>query len=111
MENQGIVVLDINKYYESNDSKKYQLDYSDRIAYYRKHTKPMSKNPILQRDNKNLLNERIKSLLSPDKINIFKDDKNENPTKIYEFYYYLHSTVYNSIDYAICKSKEETSGI
>ena len=111
MENQGIVVLDINKYYESNDSKKYQLDYSDRIAYYRKHTKPMSKNPILQRDNKNLLNERIKSLLSPDKINIFKDDKNENPTKIYEFYYYLHSTVYNSIDYAIVKSKEETSGI
>ena len=111
MESNGIVVLDINKYYESNDTKKYQLDYSDRIAYFRKHTKPIYKNTILQRDNKNLLNERIKSLLSPDKINIFKDDNNENQTKIYEYYYYLRSTVYKSIDYAICKSKEGSIGI
>ena len=89
IENNGIVVLDINRYYEFNDTKKYQMDYSEGIAYFRKHTRPMEKNPILQRDNINILNERIKNIISPDKINIFKDEQTENPKKIYEYYYYL----------------------
>ena len=110
-ERNGITVVNMYQYYESNNTEQYQIEFSDRIAYFRKHTKPSPVNIIPQREKKNLLNDRIKNILSADKINIFKDDKTENPVKIYEYYYYLHSTLYKSLDYSICKSKDKNIGV
>ena len=107
----GIEVINLTHYYELNDNKRYRIEYSNKIAYFRKHTKPSPKNLISTRENVNLLNERIKSILSADKKNIFNNEKNNNPKKIFGYYYYLHSTIYNAIDYSICKSKEENMGI
>ena len=105
----GITVNNLNEYYEMKNSQKYQLSYLDnKIAYFRKYTKPSSVNIIPQRENKNLLNNRIKMILNEDKKNMFKDDKNENPKIIYEYYYYLHSTIYKAFDYSISRSKDDS---
>ena len=101
----GITVVNINQYYEYNNYFKHYLSYSDRVAYFRKHTKPKENNIIAQREKKTLLIEKIKSLL--DKKNIFKEDKIEDPKIIYEYYYFLHFIIYKSIDYAICRSKDK----
>ena len=60
----GIEVINLTHYYELNDNKRYRIEYSNKIAYFRKHTKPSPKNLISTRENVNLLNERIKSILS-----------------------------------------------
>ena len=104
----GITVNNLNEYYENNNSQKYQLSYTDKVAYFRKYTKPSAVNIIAQRENKNLLINRIKMISSEDKKNMFKDDKNENPKIIYEYYYYLHSTIYKAFDYSIAKAKDDS---
>ena len=105
----GIIVINISQFYEYNNSYKHQMSYSDGVAYFRKYTKPKTNNIIPQRENKKNLTQRIKNLL--DKKDLFKEEKKEDPKTIYEYYYFLHSIVYKSIDFAICRSKDKSSGV
>ena len=107
----GIIVINMNQYYTFNNNEKYQIGYSDRVAYFRKHTRPSSNNIIPLREKKNLLANRISSLINQEKKNIFKDDNINNEEKVFRDFYFLHSTLYKSIDYSICRSKDKSSGV
>ena len=108
----GFIVIPLYDYYVLNNSSKYRVSHSDRFAYLRKHTKPFSTNIIKNRDKKNNLAKRITKLLEPEKKNIFKDDNmNNKQEKVYDVYYFLHSYLYKSIDYSICKSKDKSAGV
>ena len=63
----GIIVINMNQYYTFNNNEKYQIGYSDRVAYFRKHTRPSSNNIIPLREKKNLLANRISSLINQEK--------------------------------------------
>ena len=108
-----ISVYDIYQYYIHNNKQILQIQYSKNIAYFRKHTKPSLENLISSRPKKNFLENKIRDLLSPDKKNIFTNKKEEekDPKAIFELYYFLHSSLYYSIDYSICKSKDKNNGV
>ena len=104
-----IVIKNLTLFYEYNEIQQGRTYYS-KIAYFRKYTKPQPKNIIPQREKKDKLNVRINMLLNPQYKNLFKDDT-EDPIKIYDYYYFLHSTVYKAIDYSICRGKDKNSGV
>ena len=106
-----IYIIIVSRLYLYNDQSLYKLLLSDRVTYFRKHTKPSEKNIIPQRKKKKELIERLKLLQAPEKKNIFKNDKEEDPDKIYKDYYYLHSIVNRIIDFSICRSKEPNNGV
>ena len=106
-----IYVKIVSRLYLYNDSNQYKKSLSDGVAYYRKYTKPSEKNIIPQRSKKKELIDKIKILQIPEKKDIFKNDKEEDPVKIYKDYYFLHSVVNRSIDLSICRSKEPNSGV
>ena len=107
-----LCVYDIYQYYIHNNKQILQIQYSKNIAYFRKHTKPSLENMIPSRPKKNFLENKIRDLLSPDKENIFTNKKEEkDPKVIFELYYFLHSSLYYSIDYSICKAKDKNSGV
>jgi len=109
-ENSYVIILDINMYYLCGQRQEYQMSYSSNITYFRKHTKPSLENLVSERDKKNKSVEKINLLLS--KKDIFKYGKNDNdPKTIFEIYYFLHSILYFSIDYSICRSKDKNSGV
>ena len=107
-----LCVYDIYQYYIHNNKQILQIQYSKNIAYFRKYTKPSSENLIPFRPKKNFLENKIRDLLNPEKINIFINKKEEKDSKaIFELYYFLHSSLYYSIDYSICKSKDKNNGV
>ena len=105
-----LVIMPLYQFYVLSDDSKYQVSYSDRVAYFRKHTKPSLTNISQVRGKKEILLKKIKGLLNPEHKNIFKDDNINKEEKIFDkIFYYLHSTLYNSIDYCMGKSKEKNS--
>ena len=107
----SILVYNMNEYYQNEDHMKITVDFTDGVGYYRKYTKPSPNNNLPQREKKDQLIKRIQSLLDPKRKNFFKNDKIEDTTKIYEDYYFLHSFIYNSIDCAIARYKDKSSGV
>ena len=104
-------ILDINMYFHYGQRQEYQMSYSRNVAYFRKYTKPSLENLTQEREKKNKIIDKINILLG-DKKDIFKHTKNDNISKsIFEFYYFLHSMIYFSIDYSICRSKDKYSGV
>ena len=107
-----ISVYDIYQYYIHDKKQTMQISYSENIAYFRKHTKPSLENLIQSRFKKNFLENKIRDLLSPSKKNIFTiKDEEKDPKTIFELYYFLHSSLYYSIDYSICKAKDKNNGV
>ena len=87
------------------------MDYNENVAYFRKYTKPLSYNIIKERLNKNKLNDKIKILQKTENINIFNEEYDADEKEAYRIYCFLHVTLYNSLDLAIAKSKDKSSGV
>ena len=100
----------VEQFYKYENTNNYEISIRN-VAYFRKHTKPQSENIIKQRYKKNQLVNRIKEISDEDKKNIFKEEQIEEPKKIFEYYYFMHSTLYKALDYSICKSKDKSSGV
>ena len=108
-----ITVLDFYQYKNYNNTELYNLEYSNKVAYFRKYTKPSSNNLVPYRLSKKVLIDIIDELLKPERKNIFKDNKDDNnPKVIFDIYYFFHKTLYFSFDFSICKGgKEKTNGV
>ena len=106
-----LTILDYNNHFLYDQDIKYQMDYNENVAYFRKYTKPLSYNIIKERLNKNKLNDKIKILQKTENINIFNEEYDADEKEAYRIYCFLHVTLYNSLDLAIAKSKDKSSGV
>ena len=100
----------LEQFYKYNNNNTYEIKISQ-TAYFRKHTKPRQENIIPQRQKKNQLANKIKEIVDENKKNIFKDEQIDDPKKIFDYYYYMHSTLYKAFDYSICRYKDKSSGV
>ena len=90
-----ITVLDFYQYKNYNNTELYNLEYSNKVAYFRKYTKPSSNNLVPYRLNKKDLIDIIAQLIKPERKNIFKDNKDDNnPKVIFDIYYFFHKTLF-----------------
>ena len=84
---------------------KYQIkkDNLNKLAYFRRYSKPSEENYINNRENKESLLKRLKCLESLLKE---KDNENyilkiDNKLSAWEIYYFLHNNIYFGLDYAM----------
>ena len=105
-----LTITDLNRYHLEKDETKFQIEYSERLTYFRKFTHPSPNREIKERFNKSELAKKINLLQDKDNINIFKENVNyKNNT--YNVYYFLRGILYRIFDQAICKSKDKNSGV
>ena len=99
----GLVIDKIDDIYiihELKEGKKIQIKKDDynKISYFRKNTKPDNEeNFYLKRENKETLNDRLKTL-----VRITKDqNSNIFNQKVWDIYYLLHSKIFLGLDAAM----------
>ena len=105
-----LTIIDLNRYHLEKDETKFQIEYSERLTYFRKFTHPSPNREIKERFNKSELAKKINLLQDKDNINIFKENINDK-NNAYNVYYFLRGILYRIFDQAICKSKDKNSGV